>query len=140
MHQANDTPARVLAAMLEKDRFSKWLGLKVDDIGPGYCKLHFQVNDEMLNGFDIVHGGVIFAAADSAFAFACNSHGQLTLALDASINFTRSARSGDLLFIEAREIHLGDKTGVYDVRTTNQAGELIALFKGTAYRTSRSIG
>jgi acyl-CoA thioesterase len=139
MHQPNDTPARVLAMMLEKDQFSKWLGLGIDDIGPGFCKLHFRVNDQMLNGFGIVHGGVVFSAADSAFAFACNSHGRLTVALDVSINFTRPARSGDLLFVEAREIHLGDKTGVYDVRTVNEAGELIALFKGTAYRTGRMV-
>jgi len=139
MDQANDTPARVLALMLEKDQFSQWLGLQIDDIGPGFCKLHFRVNDRMLNGFHIVHGGVVFSAADSAFAFACNSHGQLTVALDVSITFTRPARSGDLLFVEAREIHLGEKTGVYDVRTTNAAGELVALFKGTAYRTSRVV-
>jgi acyl-CoA thioesterase len=139
MDQANDTPARVLALMLEKDQFSQWLGLEIDDIGPGFCKLHFRVNDLMLNGFHIVHGGVVFSAADSAFAFACNSHGQLTVALDVSITFTRPARSGDLLFVEAREIHLGEKTGVYDVRTTNAAGELVALFKGTAYRTSRLV-
>jgi acyl-CoA thioesterase len=139
MDQADDTPARVLALMLEKDQFSQWLGLQIDDIGPGFCKLHYRVNDRMLNGFHIVHGGVVFSAADSALAFACNSHGRLTVALDVSITFTHPARSGDLLFVEAREIYLGDKTSVYDVRTINEAGELIALFKGTAYRTSRPV-
>ena len=133
------TPGQITARMMEKDSFSQWLGLQVDQCGEGYCKLHFRVNDQMLNGFGIVHGGVVFAAADSAFAFACNSHGILTVALDVSISFTRAARSGDLLFVEAREAHLGNKTGTYEVRTINEAGELVALFKGTAYRTSTTI-
>jgi acyl-CoA thioesterase len=133
------TPAQIIAKMLEKDSFSRWLGLEVDESGPGYCRLHYWINDQMLNGFGIVHGGVIFSAADSAFAFACNSQGNLTLALDVSITYTRSAQNGDLLFVEAREVHRGNKTGVYDVRTTNEAGELIALFKGTAWQTSKEV-
>jgi acyl-CoA thioesterase len=133
------TPAQITARMMEKDSFSQWLGLEIDESGAGYCRLHYRVNDQMLNGFGIVHGGVIFSAADSAFAFACNSHGVLTVALDVSISFTRPARTGDLLFVEAREIHLGNRTGIYDIRTTNEAGELVALFKGTAYRTSSEV-
>ena len=131
------TPAEVLALMLEKDSFSKWLGIQVDAIGPGYCKLHYRINDQMLNGFQQVHGGILFSAADSALAFACNSHGIITVALDVSITFTRPARNGDLLVVEAKELHLGNKTGLYDIRTTNAAGELVALFKGTAYRTGK---
>lgn len=80
-----------------------------------------------------------FSAADSAFAFACNSHGVLTVALDVSISFTRAAVPGEVLTVEAVELHLGNKTGIYDVRTTNQQGELVAWFKGTAYRTSKKI-
>lgn len=133
------TPAEITARMWEKDYFSQWLGLEIDESGPGYCKLHYRINDQMLNGFGIVHGGVVFSAADSAFAFACNSHGNLTVALDVSITFTRPARSGDLLVVEARELHLGNRTGLYEIRTTNEAGELVALFKGTAYRTSKEV-
>ncbi|HEY4108175.1 hydroxyphenylacetyl-CoA thioesterase PaaI [Puia sp.] len=133
------TPGEITALLFEKDYFSQWLGLQVDESGEGYCKLHYRINEQMLNGFGIVHGGVVFSAADSAFAFACNSHGILTVALDVSISFTRPARSGDLLFVEARELHLGNKTGLYEIRTTNESGELIALFKGTAYRTSREV-
>jgi acyl-CoA thioesterase len=133
------TPAQVLALMLEKDSFSKWLGIRVDAIGPGYCKLHYQINDQMLNGFHQVHGGVLFSAADSALAFACNSHGIISVALDVSITFTRPARNGDRLVVEAKEVHLGNKTGLYEIRTTNAAGELVALFKGTAYRTGKPI-
>jgi acyl-CoA thioesterase len=116
------------------------MGIVVDESGPGYCRLHYRINDQMLNGFGIVHGGIIFSAADSAFAFACNSHGGgVTVALDVSISFTRSANPGDLLTVEARELHLGNRTGLYEIRTTNEAGELVALFKGTAYRTSATF-
>lgn len=139
MEEKGKTPAAITALMLEKDRFSHWLGLKIDEVGPGYCRLHYRINDQMVNGFNQAHGGVLFSAADSAFAFACNSHGLITVALDVSITFTRPAKTGDLLFVEAKEIHLGNKTGVYDIRTTNTAGELIALFKGTAYRTSHPV-
>ena len=133
------SPEQVLARMLEKDRFSHWLGLEVDEIGAGYCRLHYNIREEMLNGFDIVHGGVIFSAADSAFAFACNSHGRITVALDVSITFTRPGKVGDKLTVEAKEVYLGHKTSVYDIRTTNEEGILLALFKGTAYRTSHSV-
>lgn len=130
------SPAQVLAAMLERDRFSHWLGLKIDEISIGYCKLHYSIREDMLNGFDNVHGGILFSAADSAFAFACNSHGRITVALDVSISFTRPVKAGETLTVEAKEVYLGNKTGVYDIRTTNEEGQLVALFKGTAYRTS----
>jgi acyl-CoA thioesterase len=133
------TPEEVLSVMLKRDRFTRWLGLEIDEHGKGYCKLHFRVNDDMLNGFGIVHGGVLFSASDSAFAFACNSHGIITVALDVSINFTRPAKAGELLRVEAVELHLGNKIGVYEIRTTKENGELVALFRGTAYRTSRDI-
>ena len=140
MKETGMTPGAITAWMMEKDRFSQWLGLEIEEVGPGYCRLHYRVTDQMVNGFEQVHGGILFSAADSAFAFACNSHGDITVALDVSISFTRPARSGDLLFVEAKEVYLGNKTGVYDIRTTNTAGELVALFKGTAYRTSRPVG
>lgn len=133
------TPQELCRLMLAKDKFSAWMGLQIDEVGEGFCRLHYIVKDDMLNGFDIIHGGALFAASDSAFAFACNSHGRLTVALDVSISFTRSAKAGEILHVEARELHLGHKTGVYDIRTTNAKGELVCLFKGTAYRTSKAI-
>jgi acyl-CoA thioesterase len=133
------TPQQVLEMMLERDAFSKWMGLQIDEVGMGYCKLHYTVKDEMLNGFSSIHGGILFSAADSAFAFACNSHGIFTVALDVTISFTRPAKSGDLLVVEAKEIYLGKKTGLYDIKTINEKGELVALFKGTAYRTSTKV-
>jgi acyl-CoA thioesterase len=132
-------PQQVLEKMLENDAFSRWLGLVVDEITEGGCRLHYTVKANMLNGFGIIHGGVVFSAADSAFAFACNSHGRLSLALDVSITFTKSAKEGNVLFVEAKEVHLGNKTSVYDILTKNEHGEIVAVFKGTAYRTSKDI-
>jgi len=133
------TPEQVAEKMLERDGFSRLLGLQIDEVGSGYCRLHYTVRADMVNGFLNIHGGVVFSAADSAFAFACNSHGRITVALDVSISFTRSAKVGETLYVEAKELYLGHKTGLYDIRTTNEAGELVALFKGTAYRTSKKV-
>lgn len=130
------TPQQVADIMLPRDKFSEWLGLQLDEVREGYCRLHYTVREDMVNGFGNIHGGVLFSAADSAFAFSCNSHGRITVALDVSITYTRPARPGELLTVEAQELYLGNKTGLYDIRTTNERGELVALFKGTAYRTS----
>lgn len=133
------SPREVLEIMLKRDRFTAWLGLVIDEIGLGYCKLHYRVSDVMLNGFDMIHGGVLFSASDSALAFACNSHGTITVALDVNISFARPAKTGETLTVEAQEVHLGNRIGIYDIRTTNEAGELVALFKGTAYRTGKPV-
>ena len=133
------SPEDVLKIMLKGDRFSAWLGLQVIEFRKGYCKLQYRITEDMMNGFNSIHGGVLFAAADSAFAFACNSHGHLTVALDASVHFTKPAKTGELLQVEAAEVFLGNKIGIYDVRTTNENNELVALFKGTAYRTSTKV-
>jgi len=130
-------PGAVIRSMMESDRFSQWMGLVIDEYASGYCRLHYTITEDMLNGFGIVHGGILFSAADSAFAFACNSHGPLTVALDANIQYARPARTGEVLTVEAKEIHLGNRTGIYEVRTSNAEGQLVALFKGTSYRTSR---
>jgi acyl-CoA thioesterase len=130
---------KVVDKMLEHDAFSRWMGIVVDEVAEGYCRLHYTITADMLNGFQIVHGGVVFAAADSAFAFACNSHGRVSVALDVAITFTKSAALGDVLFIEAKQVHLGHKISLYDITTTNENGEIVAVFKGTAYRTSKEV-
>jgi acyl-CoA thioesterase len=132
-------PFLIYKKMWEKDFFSQWLGLELIEAGKSTCKLSYRVRKDMLNGFGIVHGGILFSASDSAFAFACNSHGRISVALDVTITFTKSALLGDQLFVVASELHLGKKTAVYDVKTTNRKGELIALFKGTCYRTSKDL-
>jgi acyl-CoA thioesterase len=139
MESTAKSPREVLEIMLAKDRFTAWMGLQIDEVGLGYCRLHYVVTDTMLNGFDIAHGGVLFSASDSALAFACNSRGILSVALEADISFTRPARAGDRLTVEAKEDHSGNRTGVYDIRTTNQRGEVVSLFRGTAYRTGKPV-
>ncbi len=125
--------------MLAKDNFSKWMGIVVDEFKEGYCRLHYTITEDMLNGFDIVHGGIIFSGADSAFAFACNSQGILSVALDAHITFIRAAKPGAVMTVEASEIHTGNKTSFYNVTTTNENGDTVSVFKGTAYRTGKKI-
>jgi acyl-CoA thioesterase len=133
------TTQQVLEKMWQNDHFSQWLGLKIDQITEGGCRLHYTIRRDMLNGFGTVHGGIIFSAADSCFAFACNSHGRLAVALDVSITFTKAAKEVETLYVEAKEVHLGNKTSVYDIKTTNEKGEIVAIFKGTAYRTEKEI-
>ncbi|WP_236049971.1 hotdog fold thioesterase [Hymenobacter negativus] len=131
--------AAVQALMAQQDTFSQLLGLQVDEVGAGYCRLHFVVRPDMLNGFGALHGGVTFAAADSAFAFACNSHGRQSVGLTVTIDYLEAGRLGDIITVEAREESLKHKIGVYQVRAVNQNGVALALFKGTAYRTSNEI-
>jgi len=132
-------PAEILQHMLANDKFSKWLGLEIIDFRLGYCKLKFVVTGDMLNGFDIVHGGVLFAAADSAFAFACNSQGVLSVALDVTISFVKPARAGNTIVVEAREVSTGNKVSFYDVSILDTEGKILAIFKGTAFRTDRDV-
>ena len=97
------------------------------------------VRKEMMNGFGIAHGGISFAFADSAFAFACNSDGKITLALDVSISFPNSAKEGDILIAEAKQLNKTRRTGLYLIEITNQRKELIAVFKGTCYKTEKNL-
>jgi len=130
---------KILSTMLAKDNFSKWMGIVVDEYKEGYCRLHYTITADMLNGFGIVHGGIIFSGADSAFAFACNSHGILSVALDVHITFIRAAKAGDMMTVTAKEIHTGNKTSFYDITTTTDKSEIVSVFKGTAYRTGKPV-
>lgn len=129
----------ILKTMLDNDNFSKWIGIIIDEYKEGYCRLHYTIREEMLNGFGIVHGGIVFSGSDSAFAFACNSHGRLSVALDVTISFISATKAGDVLTVEAKEIHTGNKTSFYNVTTTNDKGDIVAVFKGTAYRTGKHV-
>jgi acyl-CoA thioesterase len=129
----------VVDRMMEKDAFSQLLGLTIDEVGEGYCKLHFTITPAMMNGFDVLHGGVTFSAADSALAFAANSYNRLSLALNCAIDYMESGKIGDVLIVEATEESLRNKTAVYVIRVRNQNNTLIALFKGTVYRTSKTL-
>lgn len=132
---AND----VVTKMMQDDLFSQWLGIEVLEIKEGYSKLKMLLRDEMINGFGIIHGGIAFSLADSAFAFACNNRNNLSVALDTSITFTKATTPGDVLTAEAKELHNGRSTGLYLITITNQHGEQVALFKGTCFRTGKPL-
>jgi acyl-CoA thioesterase len=108
--------------------------MRIVDIGPGRATLEMTVRDEMLNGFDICHGGFITTLADSAFAFACNSRNEMTVAAGLSVDLVAAARAGDVLSARAAEVHQAGRTGVYDMTVTNQRGELVACARGRSYR------
>lgn len=121
--------------MMEKDHFSQWMGIEILESEPGYVKLSMKVRDNMVNGFGICHGGITFSLADSALAFASNSRGSVSVALENNINFTKKAEVGDILIAETEEIQNGRTIGVYKIRVTNQNDDLVADFRGTVYRT-----
>lgn len=121
-------------AMFANDRASKGLGMEIVTIAPGAATLRMAVRDDMLNGFDICHGGLITTLADSAFAFACNSYNELTVASGFAIDIVAPARLNDTLTAVACEISLAGRTGVYDITVRNQHEQLVAVFRGKSYR------
>jgi acyl-CoA thioesterase len=130
---------RVAIAMFARDSASQSLGIEVKEVRPGYARLGLIVRPEMLNGHAICHGGVVFTLADSAFAFACNSRNQNTVASGCSIDFLAPAKASDELTAEAAERALLGRIGVYDVTVTNQEGRTIALFRGRSYRVTGEV-
>lgn len=117
-------------AMWSDDRASAWFGMKLDEVDEGTARLSLTVAEHHTNGLGICHGGVIFALADSAFAFACNSRNQATVAQHNSITYIAPARLGDTLVAEAREVSLTGRNGIYDVTVRTSAGTDIAAFRG----------
>lgn len=139
MDTKNKLAEDVVAKMMRDDLFSQWLGIGLIAISEGYSKIQMTVRPEMINGFGIVHGGICFSLADSAFAFACNNRNVLSVALDTSINFTKPVHVGDVLIAEAKELHNGRSTGLYHITITNQHDHVVALFKGTCFRTNKQL-
>jgi acyl-CoA thioesterase len=139
MTEKDQLAQQVVNHMMLHDQFSQWLGITVVDIKEGYSKINMLVREEMVNGFGIIHGGIAFSLADSAFAFACNNRNNLSVALDTSINFTKPVQVGDILTAEAKENHNGRSTGLYFITITNQKNETVAHFKGTCFRTGKTL-
>jgi len=128
---------KIVDTMYQNDAFSQWLGIEVVEVKDGYCKLNMTVRKEMLNGFQIAHGGIAYSLADSALAFASNSHGRKSLSVETSISHTVSVKEGDSLIAVSNEISLSPKIGIYLISIKNQNEQEVALFKGTVYRTSK---
>jgi acyl-CoA thioesterase len=129
---------RARAAMFARDRASRSLGIDIVEVHAGYARAQFVVRDDMLNGLDVCHGGFLFTLADSAFAFACNSRNDSTVALQCSISFSAPARAGERIEAIARERTLGGRTGTYDVEVAGPSGP-VALFRGVSYRVSGKV-
>lgn len=130
---------QVVTHMMAHDKFSQWLGITILEVKEGYSRIQMTVREEMINGFSIVHGGIAFSFADSAFAFACNNRNNLSVALDTSINFTKAVQVGDTIIAEAKEQHNGRSTGLYFITISNQHNEPVAHFKGTCFRTGKEL-
>jgi len=144
MHDGHDQNAQALAelagrTMFERDPASQALGMALDDIRPGYARMTMTVRADMLNGHATCHGGYIFMLADSAFAFACNSHNLSTVGAGCTIDYLVPSRAGDVLVAEAIEQALQGKTGVYDVTVKTADGRTIALFRGKSHRISGTV-
>ncbi len=130
-------PWKIVNKMYDQDAFSQWLGIEIVDVSEGYCQLKMKVRKEMLNGFHIAHGGIAYSLADSALAFASNSHGRKSLSVETSISHMVSIKAGDMLTAMTKELSRSDKIGVYLITITNKENQEIAIFKGTVYRTSK---
>jgi acyl-CoA thioesterase len=127
------------SAMFARDPASQALGMRIVAIAPGRACITMTVRAEMLNGHGSCHGGYIFTLADSAFAFACNSHNQNTVASGCTIDFLAPAREGDLLAAEAIEKSRTGRLGLYDITVTNQEGARVALFRGKSYQIKGNV-
>ncbi len=132
------SPIEIVNGMMTKDYFSQWLGIKVLDVKEGFCKIQMTVRKDMLNGFGIAHGGITYSVADSALAFASNSHGQKAVSVETSISHTVSLKENDIIIAECIEELCSNKIGVYTVKIFKSLDlSVVALFKGTVYRTSK---
>jgi acyl-CoA thioesterase len=127
-------------AMYAQDNASRALGMVLEEIRPGEARMRMLVREDMINGHNLCHGGLIFALADSAFAFACNAGNHITLAAGAEIHFISPAKKGETLVALARRRSGAGRTGIYDIEVTDSAsGRLIALFRGRSHRTAGKI-
>ena len=124
---------QVRDALWAGDHASKMLGMAITEVGPGRAVIRMTVRPDMLNGHAICHGGLITTLADSTFAFACNSHNELTVASGFTVDLLAPGRLGDVLTASGVEVSKAGRTGVYDVEVRNQRGERIALFRGRSY-------
>jgi len=136
---AQQRAERAAAALFERDGASQALGMRIAAVRPGWARVVMRVRADMVNGHGVCHGGMVFALADSAFAFACNSYNESTVAAAASIDFLAGAHEGDELTAEAGELWRTRRNGIYEISICNQRGERIALFRGRSYRIDGQV-
>lgn len=128
---------KVVAGMMARDKFSQWMGMQIVDVRPRTATVRMTVRPEMVNGFGVTHGAVVFALADSAFAFACNTHGKVTVSIENSVTYPMAVMPGDVLTAIAESEGESNKLGYYRAVVRNQQDDVVALFRGTAYKTTR---
>lgn len=127
----------IVHRMFDNDAFSKWLGIEILSVGEGVSELKMTVRKEMLNGFDVLHGGISYSLADSSLAFASNSYGRKSMSIETSISHTAPCKEGDVLTTKTVERSLTNRIGIYDISVFNQENKVVALFKGTVYRSDK---
>jgi acyl-CoA thioesterase len=126
---------RVVSGMLARDNFSQWMGMTIVDVRPRTATVRMVVRPEMVNGFGVAHGGVVYSLADSALSFACNTHGRVTVAINNSISYPAAVNVGDVLTALAESDGETRRLGYYRVTIRNQKDELVSAFTGTVYKT-----
>lgn len=135
-----DRDAReVVARMMARDTFSQWLGVELVEVAAQRAVIRMTVREEMANGFGVVHGGIVYSLADSAFAFAVNSGGEITVAVDCSISYPAAVRAGDVLTATAIEQTATNRLAFCEVTVRNQDDAVVGHFRGTAYRTRKPL-
>lgn len=126
-----------MAAMMRSDAMSRWLGIEILEVAPRRCTCRLTVREEMVNGFGVAHGGIAFSLADSAFAFACNTQGHVTVSIENSVTYPAAVYPDDILTATAAEEAASNRLSYYRVEVRNQRNEVVALFRGTAFKTSK---
>jgi acyl-CoA thioesterase len=130
---------RVVASMVARDAFSRWLGIEIVHVAPRQATVRMIVRDDMVNGFGVCHGGIAYALADSALAFASNTHGRVTVSIENGITYPRRISLYDVLTATAHEESATTKLGFFRVTVTRKE-EVVALFHGTVYDTGKPFG
>lgn len=139
MNEEQGLAERVVHLMLERDAFSEWCGMEVLEIAPRRSVVQMRVRDEMANGFGVAHGGIAYALADSALAFAANTHGRVTVAIENSISYPKAIRLGDVITARCEEESSSNRLGFYRVVVKNQRDEIVSTFRGTVYKTDKEF-
>ncbi len=130
---------KLVAGMVSRDGFSAWLGVEIVEVGPGASTVRLRVRPDMLNGFGMCHGGIPYSLADSALAFASNTHGTVTVSIENTISYPAPVSEGDILTAVAEEESAGKRIAFYRVTVTNQSNAAVGLFRGTVYRTKKPL-
>ena len=133
----NKNPQDIVKQMMDNDAFSQWLGIEIIEVQRSRAVIKMQVRSDMVNGFGICHGGVTFAFADSAFAFASNTHGNIAVSIENSISYPAPVHIDDELIATATQKSDGKTLAVYDVEICNQNKQVVALFRGMVYKTKK---